>query len=218
MAMLWLHIQGYGTSPEELKHNLEEETSSSASQDCFAADLAAAGRIAVQICLRQRLHADADDTSFWQDQASLVRDSLEPRADVTKGVLDLPGCTCSKITELHALQARRLPQAWQDFVRVCFRLPAATDGTAALLADDFFPLPVRAAYFFLSSLQPQTHARGKPLKIAQRILLGGRQLWSHAGTHVLTLCKSWPQCRLAKRRNARISSGSCARQRTFGHQ
>jgi len=86
VVMLWLQIQGNGLSPGELENTIEEEISPSTSQACFAADLAAAGRIAVQICFRQRLHADADDTKFWQEQASLVRVTLDPRADALESM------------------------------------------------------------------------------------------------------------------------------------
>ena len=54
---------------EEPRHAREAESNTSTSQACFAADLAAAGRIAVQIVQRQRLNADPDDAAFWQKQA-----------------------------------------------------------------------------------------------------------------------------------------------------
>jgi len=90
----WLQVQGNGTLPRELAFKPEEETSSSTLQACVEADLAAAGRIAVQICLRKRLHADPDDTAIWQDQASLVRVSVEPRPE-----------KCASLAMLHTFQA-----------------------------------------------------------------------------------------------------------------
>ena len=118
--------------------------------------------------------------------------------------------SCRFFMPSYFLQAGTLPQCWQDFVRTCFRLPAAKDGTAALLADDFFRLSVRAAYFFLSSLQSQSREGGKSLHIATELC--SVQASSDAGPQVLTLCDHRLQCRLAKRRFARFSSGPCARQ------
>ena len=84
VAQAWLHGQEDSAPSDGSGLETDAKSQMSTPKAFFAADLAAVGRIAVQICLLQRLHADADDAAFWQTQASPAMASQEQHVGCRK--------------------------------------------------------------------------------------------------------------------------------------